>query len=139
MLARIVIAALVLAAAPVVGSPRVAINARATGELARDTAHARVLHAAVAKSLSGKPGEHAGYTLDVSLVELEVTPAGSELEVRAVVRALLSDPHGRIHVTSTARAIARGLARDRAVIQRDAIGSAGEQLAKRVRAYLQRD
>lgn len=138
MLARIVITAVILAATPVAGSPRLAINARATGELARDAAHVRALRAAVAKTLSEIPAAHAGYTLDVSLVELELTPAGADLEVRAVVRALLSDSHGRIQVTSTARAIARGLARDRALLQRDAIGSAGEQLANRVRTYLQR-
>lgn len=139
MLARIVIAAVVLAATPVVGSPEIAINARATAGLARDAAHARVLRAAVAKSLSEISAAHAGYTLDVSLVELDVEPVGAELEVRAVVRALLSDAHGRIHVTSTARALARGLARDLAVLQRDAIGAAGEQLAKRVRMHLRRD
>jgi hypothetical protein len=109
----------------------VEIRATCAVELARDPVHVRTLHAEVARALGSAPVT-ARYTLDVSLVRLAATFVDGQLEVRAEVRALLSDASG-IHWHTTSRATARGNVRDRALLQRDAIGAAAHDLARALR------
>jgi hypothetical protein len=90
--------------------------------------HMRALEAAVTSALGEVPT-----TLDVSLTKLEVTPIGSELEVKVELRALISDETGRVVWSSTSHATARGPARERTQLHRDAITAAAEALGKRVR------
>lgn len=116
-----------LTIAPSAARAGVAIHATSVAELAP---HVRTLRGSLTQQLQGLPD---GYTLDVSLVQLGSTKIGSELEVRAEIRAALSDKHGRMRWTSTARAVARGPAKDRALLERDAITAAAEQVARHVR------
>ena len=71
---------------------------------------------------------------DVSLVRLASTTSGRHVEVRAEVRALLSDAQGRARWHTISRATARGAARDRVMIQRDAVTAAARDVAKLVRS-----
>jgi hypothetical protein len=110
----------------------VKIHATCTTELAGDPAHVRTLRDEVARALASA-GVTKRYTLDVSLVRLASTTSGRDVEVRAEVRALLSDEHGRARWQTTSRATARGSTRDRAAIQRDAVSAAARDVAKLVR------
>lgn len=134
MVARLVTACLVLAVAIANASPAIEVHATCAAELASDPAHVRTLRGELAQALA-RISASASYTLDVSLVRLGVTTVGSELEVRAEVRAMLSDARGKIRWTSTSRTAARGPARDRIRLQRDAVSAAARELAKSVRAH----
>lgn len=118
---------LVLAAASVPAAQNGAVRVTCAAAVARDAAHERWLRAEVTKALADLPLA-AGHTIDLSLVRLDAKRASSELEVRVEIRALLSDEDGRIHVQTTTRAMARGAARDRTLLERDAIGAAAEHL-----------
>jgi hypothetical protein len=72
-------------------------------------------------------------SVDVALTHIDATPAGAELEVRVELRAAVSDEAGRILWSSAVHANARGPARQRALLERDALTAAAEQLAKLVR------
>jgi hypothetical protein len=61
---------------------------------------------------------------------------GSELEVRASVRALVADEHGAMRWSSTARATARGRAREREHLVHDEITEAAHAVAATVRTRL---
>lgn len=124
---------LVVAVLGTSASSAVEINATCASEVARDPAHIRTLKSEVARALEGLP-EMSRYTLDVSLVRLDVTPDRSELEVRAEVRAALSDSHGRIIWTSSARSTAHGREKDRSMIQQDAVVGVAQQVGRLVRA-----
>jgi hypothetical protein len=128
---RLVTAWLVFVTSIATASAGVEIRATCALELARDPVHVRTLRSEVVRALGSAPVT-ARYTLDVSLVRLTATIVDRQLEVRAEVRALLSDASG-IRWHTTARATARGNVRDRALLQRDAITAAARDLAKAVR------
>lgn len=111
----------------------VEINATCASELARNSAHVRTLKSEVARALEGLPAT-SRYTLDVSLVRLDATPDRSEIEVRAEVRAILSDCRGRMVWTASARSTARGPAKDRLLVEQDAVIGAAQQVGRLVRA-----
>jgi len=134
MLVRLVTASLVLAAATAIASPAIEVHATCAAELASDPAHLRTLRGELAQALT-RITATASYTLDVSLVRLGISTVGRELEVRAEVRAMLSDARGRIKWSSTSRAAARGPARDRIRLQHDAVSAAARDLARSVRAH----
>jgi hypothetical protein len=132
VLARVLVVLVVLAASVGYAAPTIEIHASCADALARDPAHVRTLRGELAHALSGT-SMSPGYTLDASLVRLAALPVGGELEVRAEVRAMLSDGQGRVRWTSTSRATARGSSRERAQLQRDAVGAAAREVAKSVR------
>ena len=115
-------------------APSIAIHATCAVELAHDPAHVRTLRGELTHALAGTRGTR-GYKLDVSLVRLGTFTRGGELEVRAEVRAMLSDESGRVRWSSLSRATARGTPRDHLLLQRDAVTSAARELAKQVRAH----
>lgn len=125
MRTRSVALALVLAGSSVHAQPIVHASAIAT--LAPE--HLRTLQAALAKALGDLPS-----TFDVSLTKLVVTPIGRELEVAVELEAVISDEHGRILWSSKTYAAARGVARERAQLHRDAITAAAQALGERVRS-----
>ena len=112
-------------------SAGVEIHATCASEVSREPVHVRTLHDEITRALAGSPVT-TRYTLDVSLVKLASSMVGGQLEVRAEVRGLISDARG-IRWQSTSRANARGSVRDRALLQRDAIGAAARDLARSVR------
>jgi len=122
---RSVVLALVLAGSRVTAQP--IVHASAVAALAPE--HLRTLETALTKELGNIPT-----TLDVSLTRLDVTPIGGDLEVKVELRALVSDEKGRVVWSSTANATARGTARERAQLHRDAITAAAQALGKRVRS-----
>ena len=69
-------------------------------------AHRRTLRAELARQLDRVPDS---YTVDVAIVQLAVADVSAGIEVRAELRALVSDVHGVAMWTSTARAIAIGV------------------------------
>ena len=75
-----------------------------------------------------------GYTVDASLLRMHVVTVGNSVEVRAELRGMLSDDSGRIHWSSTTRAMVRGATRDRAALQRDAVAAVAQRLAHVLRA-----
>lgn len=134
MFLRTIAVCLVLVAATTsFASHPVEVHASCTAELARDPSHLRTLRGELARALAGISAT-TSYTLDVSLVRLGSTAVGTEIEVRAEIRALLSDARGKVHWTSTSNSLARGRVGDRARLQRDAVASAAHDLARSVRA-----
>jgi len=106
--------------------------------LAASTAHAQpVLHVTAApaqtRTLLAALGELPS-TVDVSLTRVDVTPDAQGLAVRVELRALVSDEAGRILWSSAVHATAKGAARDRKLIEQDALDAAARELAKQVRA-----
>lgn len=91
------------------------------------------MHGQLMRALGRIPASR-GYTLDVALVRLATTELGSELEVHAELRGLLSDPRGRVRLTSVASARTRGARRHVEHLQRDAVTEATQQLSTRLRA-----
>jgi hypothetical protein len=124
---------LILTASAVDATAGVEIHATCAAELASGAPHVRTLRVEVARALAGSRVP-SRYTLDVSLVRLASTTIGGQLEVRAEVRALLSDEHGRARWQSTSHATARGAARQQALLQRDAVTAAARDVAKLVRS-----
>jgi hypothetical protein len=122
---RSVILAAVLAGSRVHAQP--IVHASAVAALAPE--HLRTLETALTRELGNIPT-----TLDVSLTKLDVTPIGGDLEVKVELRALVSDEKGRVVWSSTANATARGSARERTQLHRDAITAAAQALGKRVRS-----
>jgi hypothetical protein len=122
---RYVVLALALAGSRAHAQP--VVHASAVIALAPE--HMRALEAAVTSALGEVPT-----TVDVSLTKLDVTQHGGELEVKVELRALVTDESGRVVWSSCARAAARGPARERMQLHRDAITGAAEALGKRVRA-----
>jgi hypothetical protein len=135
VLGRLALAVLLFASSPVGAASALQIHATCATELARDPAHVRTLRGELTRALTGMRAP-AGYTLDVSLVRLGTSATGRGLEVRAEVRAMLSDKHGVVRWSSLSRATARGTARDRALLQRDAVAYAARDLAKSATAAL---
>ncbi len=133
MLARLVLVLTVLIGMRADASGGLDVRTTCTADVARDPAHLRTLRGELARALADLHAP-AGHTLDVSLVTLATTAHGTELEVRAELRAILSDERGRIRWSSAARATARGGLRDRTLLQRDAVGAAARRLAEVVRA-----
>lgn len=134
MLARVLIFVGLASATASAEAPReVEVHASCATALARQPVHVHTLRAELTQALAGTRASDA-YTLDVSLVRLDVRAAGRNIEVRAEVRALLSDERGRIVWNSTARSTARGTAKDRELLQRDAVMSAARNVARSVRA-----
>ena len=127
MLARIALVCLVVATAPVIAGPAIEIHASCAADLATDPTHVRTLKSELAQALAGATEAHA---VDITLVRLDTTASANELVVRAEVRAFVSDPKGRIKWAATANATARGPAKERALIQRDAIGAAARNVGK---------
>src|SRR5688572_12633110 len=101
MVARIMLC-LVLATSWAEASRGVEVHAHCAAELAKEPAHLRTLRAELAQALADMQA-NTGYKLDASLVHLGSKTAGNELEVRAEVRAFLSDERGQIKWSSTAR------------------------------------
>ncbi|HEX5062842.1 MAG TPA: hypothetical protein VFV99_25890 [Kofleriaceae bacterium] len=134
MVTRLVTASLVFAIAIADAAPVIEVRATCAAELASEPAHLRTLRGELAQALA-RTTATASYTLDVSLVRLGVATVGRELEVRAEVRAMLSDAHGKIRWSSTSRSAARGPAADRIRLQRDAVSAAARDLARSVRAH----
>ena len=113
-------------------SADVKVHATCAAELSRETSHVRTLRDEVARALAGTP-ETPRYTIDVSLVQLGTSTVGKQLEVRAEVRALLSDEQGRARYQTTSRAVVRGHVRDRALLQRDAVRAVARDVATALR------
>jgi hypothetical protein len=133
VLTRLVVICGLLASSVTPASAGVAIHASCAADLARDPVHVRTLREEVARALASTRVT-TRYTLDVSLVRLASTTTGRNIEVRAEVRALLSDEHGRARWQTTSRAVARGSARQQADLQRDAVTAAARDVAKLVRS-----
>lgn len=93
--------------------------------------HRRTLHDELARSLAGTNAQ-----LDASLVTLTETIRGVDLEVRAEVRAFVSDPRGAIRWSSSARATVRGVARMRSQLRRTAVVEASRALGATIRQRL---
>jgi hypothetical protein len=93
--------------------------------------HERTLHDELARSLAGTDAQ-----LDASLVSITETLAGTDVEVRAEVRALVSDPSGAIRWQSTAHATVRGALPGRVQLRRDAVIEATRALAAAIRKRL---
>jgi hypothetical protein len=129
VLRRIIVACTLLAAVPAGAQSGALIHATCTASVAIDPAHVRTLRAQLERALDGKAN---GYTLDVSLVRLTSTPMNGEIEVRAEVKTLLSDASGRVRLSSTSRAAARGPVRDRLALHRDAVTAVADEVAKLV-------
>ena len=129
VLRRIIVVCTLLAAVPAGAQSGALIHATCAAQLAIDPAHVRTLRAELVRALNGKAN---GYTLDVSLVQLTATPVNGEIEVRAEVKTMLSDASGRVRLTSTSRAAARGPVRDRAAVHRDAVTAVAGEIAKLV-------
>jgi hypothetical protein len=110
----------------------VAVRATCAAPVAAE--HSRTLRAEIERALADARGD--GYSLDVRLERLDVIPRGGELEVRASVRALVADEHGAMRWSSTARAIAKGHARERDQLVHDAVAEAGRAVAASVRTRL---
>jgi hypothetical protein len=132
VLSRLALICSILVASVADAAAGVEIHATCAADLAREPVHVRTLRDEVARALAGTRVP-SRYTLDVSLVRLSGTTFGNQVEIRAEVRALLSDAQGRARWQTTSRATARGSIRDRASIQRDAVTAAAQQLARSVR------
>ncbi len=104
------------------------IHTRCAAELRE---HERTLHDELVQAL---PDAHI--TLDVSLVTLTETIYGLELEVKAEVRALVSDARGAMHWTSSARSVVRGAPGSRTRLRHDAVIEATRALAATIRRRL---
>lgn len=113
----------------------VEVHATCATDALRDSPHVRTLRSEMTRALAGARTP-AAYTIDVALVRLDATSAPTSLEVRAELRAIVSDARGRILWSSAARAAARGRPRDRALLERDAVAAAARDLAQLVRARL---
>lgn len=136
MLRCLALIAALVASVPVAQAQKLAINVTVAAQVAKDKSLARTLHGALERSLAARGRSlPAGHTIDASLVQLDTAPlSGGEVEVRVEVRAAISDARRRIHSVTSTKAIARGPAKDRALIQRDALEEAASQLAKRLSA-----
>jgi hypothetical protein len=106
----------------------VAVRAACAPQVAQE--HSRTLRAEVERAMADAHVD--GYTLDVTLDKLEVIAHGSDIEVRATVRALVADEHGAMRWSSSSRAIAKGRAREREQLVHDAIAEASRAVAKTV-------
>ena len=93
--------------------------------------HERTLHDELARSLAGTNAQ-----LDVSLVSITETLIGTDVEVRAEIRALISDAQGAIRWSSTAHATVRGALPTRTQLRRDAVIEATRALAATIRKRL---
>jgi hypothetical protein len=111
------------------------IHASSAADATRDPAHVRTLRGEVARALAGARAQ-PGHTLDVSIVRLDTRVTAASVEVSAELRAVFADPRGVILWSSSTRALARGTPRDRALLERDAISAAAQQLGRLVRARL---
>jgi len=126
------LAALVAGAIPAVASQGLQIHVTVAAAVAADASHARTLREAMTQAIA-KRQLPARYTVDVSLMTLDVVAAaGNEVEATVEVRAALSDEKGVVRSVSAAKTKARGPARDRALIERDAISEGARALAKRL-------
>jgi len=110
----------------------VAVRATCAAKVAAE--HSRTLRAEIERALADASTD--GYSLDVTLERLDVTTHGGELEVRASVRALVADQHGAMRWSSSAHAIAKGRAHERAQLVHDAVAEAGRAVAATVRTRL---
>jgi hypothetical protein len=136
VLVRHLLAALAVAAAlATTAYSGIDIHATSAADATRDPAHVRTLRSEVARALEGARAQ-PGHTLDVSLVRLATKVTPTSVEVSAELRAVFSDPHGVILWSSSARAVARGTPRERALVERDAIGAAAQQLGRLVRSRI---
>lgn len=124
----------VVAATFTPASAGIAIHATCAAEVARDPAHVRTLITQLARALADVRAP-TGYTLDVSLVRVDATTADGEVEVQVEARAFVSDRKRRVLFSSTSTATARGSARDRAVLHRDALAAIAQQLALKIRTH----
>lgn len=127
MLRRIIVVCSLLAALPAGAQSGGVIHTSVAAQLATDPAHLRTLRAELERALNGKA---SGYTLDVSLVQWSAKPVNNEIEVRCEVKTFLSDKSGRVRVTSTSRATARGPLRDRDAVARDALAAVASDVVK---------
>ena len=134
MLRCLAITTALAVAIPVASAQKLAIHVTVATQVANDKAHARTLQGALEQSLGGRSRSLPdGHTIDASLVQLDTAPvSGGDVEVRVEVRAAIADERGRILSVTSTKTTARGPAKDRALIQRDAIEEAARQLAKRV-------
>jgi hypothetical protein len=126
------VAALIVAIDPAVASQRIAIYASAATTATADASHVRTLREAMSQSLA-KRTLPAGYSVDVSLIRLDVVAAGGgHLEARIELRAALSDERGTVRSVAVAHTHARGPRRDRAIVERDAIAEGARAVVKRL-------
>ena len=95
--------------------------------------HERTLQDELARALAGAD---AHIVLDVSLVTVTDHLVGTEVEVEAEVRAVVSDEHGAMRWSSRARATVRGALPARAQLRRDAVIEATRALAATIRKRL---
>jgi hypothetical protein len=123
-----------VAAAPLASAQKLAINVTVAAQVAKDKSLAHTLHSALERSLAARGRSlPAGHTLDASLVQLDTaTLSTGELEVRVEIRAAVADQRGHIQSVTHTKATARGPAKDRALVQRDVLIEAADQLAKRI-------
>ena len=129
MLARIALVCLVVATAPASAGPAIEIHASCAADIATDPAHVRILKSELAQALAGASEAHS---VDISLVKLYTQTESGEVIVRAEVRAFVSDPKGRIKFATTAHATARGSAKERILVTRDAVGGAAHEVGRAI-------
>ena len=134
MLRCLAFATALVVGAPYVVAQKLAIHVTVATQVVKDKSHARTLHSALERSLGARPRSLPdGHTIDASLVQLDTAPvSGGDVEVRVEVRAAIADERGRILSVTSTKTTARGPAKDRALVQRDAIEEAARQLAKRL-------
>jgi hypothetical protein len=122
MLRALVCTLLIAASVGAHATPVVAIHVTCATSVS--AVHARTLHAALAARRLP-----AGVTLDVALVRITATRAGTQIEIAAEVRGALSDASGRMRSTARVHAKARGPVRDRALLEREVIEEVAQRLA----------
>jgi len=142
MLGRLILFGLLAASVPASAkqglgihiSQPLSIYVTTTAAVTQDPGHRRTLRDAIAHALTSHTSAvPAGYTIDASLVKVDsVTLRNGELEFSIEVTVSLSDDKGRMRWASTATTQARGRARDRALLQRDAFADVARQLVKRL-------
>ena len=130
MLARLALLCLVVASAPVAAGTAVEIHASCAANVASDPGHVKALKSELAQSLAGATEARA---VDVSIVKLETTTEAKDVIVKVEVRAVISDPKGKMEWMTSARSTARGAEKERALVQRDAISAAARQVGKNIR------
>jgi hypothetical protein len=131
---RSILAVAFVAATFTSASAGIAIHATCVAEVARDPAHVRTLSTELVRALAHVTAP-TGYALDVSLVRVDATTHDGEIEVQVEARAFVSDGQRRVRFSSTASATARGSARDRALVHRDALAAIAQQLATTIRTH----
>lgn len=125
MLTRIAFVCLVATTVPAVAAPAIEIHASCATDVVADAQHIELLRSELSRALAQVSTAHV---IDASITSFDTRTTGSDIEVHVEVRALVSDSGQHAHWATSARATARGSAKDRSRVQRDAIGAAAREL-----------